>query len=112
MKCRNIEARELARRLIMGETITRELASSAEVWALVRNSAIGVAAAAHAKLIEAGVSEEKRRAWLRRQRERIGATFRQRAPVVENRRRESGLPSWLIASLGEVDAVPPWNVAA
>jgi hypothetical protein len=113
MKCRNIEARDLARRLVMGEIITRRMASSDEVWALVRDSALGVAAAAHAKLIEAGVSEEKRRAWLRRQRERIEATFRQhRAPVVENRRRDSVLPSWLIASLGEVDAVPPWNVAA
>jgi hypothetical protein len=37
MKCRSIEARELARRLIHGETITREMASSDEVWALVRN---------------------------------------------------------------------------
>jgi hypothetical protein len=75
MKCRSVEARELARRLIAGETITREMASSEQVWALVRNSAMGVAASAHAKLIKNGVSAEKRRAWLRRQQERVEATF-------------------------------------
>jgi hypothetical protein len=105
MKCRNIEARDLARRLVKGETITRNLASSD--WALVRNSALGVAAAFHAKLIRNGVSAEKRRAWLRHQHERIEATC--------GAGRQSGLPSWLIASLGEVDAATgsrPWNVAA
>jgi hypothetical protein len=99
MKCRNIEARDLARRLIKGETITREMASSHQVWAMVRNSALGVAAAYHAKLIKAGVSAERRRAWLQRQHERVEATF--------SVGRQSALPSWLIASLGEVDAVRP-----
>lgn len=113
MKCRNIEARELARRLIMGETITRELASSDQVWAVVRNSALGVAAAAHAKLIKNGVSAEKRRAWLRRQQERVEATFGNARPSRDHSR-DPGLPSWLIASLEESAATdaPPWNVAA
>jgi hypothetical protein len=111
-KCRNIEARDLARKLIKGETITREMASSDEVWSLLRNSALGVAAAAHAKLIENGVTAEKRRAWLRRHHERIEATFGNARPEVEGRR-DTGLPSWLIASLEESAAnSPPWNVAA
>jgi hypothetical protein len=93
MKCRNIEARDLARRLVKGETITREMASSDQVWALLRNSALGVAAAYHARLIKTGVSAEKRRAWLRRQHERVEATF--------NTRPMTGLPSWLVASLEE-----------
>jgi hypothetical protein len=113
-KCRNIEARELARRLVMGETVTRQMASSDEVWALVRNSALGVAAAANAKLIETGVSAEKRRAWLQHQHARIEAIFANvRAP--RDGSREPGLPPGLIASLGEVDAATdasPWNVAA
>jgi hypothetical protein len=114
MKCRSIEARELARRLVMGETITRDMASSDQVWALLRNSALGVAAAYHAKLIKTGVPAESRRAWLRRQHDRIEATFGDvRAP--RDRRPDPSLPAWLIASLGEVDAAadsPPWNVAA
>jgi hypothetical protein len=73
MKCRSIEARELARRLVQGERITRDMASSDEVWALVRNSAMGVSAAYHAKLIKNGVPAEKRHAWLKRQHERIEA---------------------------------------
>jgi hypothetical protein len=115
MKCRNIEARDLARRLVMGETITRDMASSDQVWALLRNSAMGVAAAAHAKLIKTGMPAEKRRAWLKRQHQRIEATFGN-ARLPRERRRDQGLPSWLIVSLGEVDAAtdapPPWNVAA
>jgi hypothetical protein len=109
MKCRSIEARELARRLIQGETITREMASSDQVWALVRNSALGVAAAFHDKLVKNGVPEEKRRAWLRRQQERVQATFGN-----ARRRRDPSLPPWLIASLEESAATdaPPWNVAA
>jgi hypothetical protein len=104
-------SRELARRLVMGETITRDMASSDEVWAMIRNSAFGVAAAAHAKLIKTGVPAEKRRAWLRRQHDRIEATFARRSG--ECRRNASVLPAWLIASLEstETDA-PPWNVAA
>jgi hypothetical protein len=84
------------------------MASSSQVWALVRNSALGVAAAYHAKLIKTGVSAEKRRAWLRHQHERIEATCSTGRPS----RRDPGLPSWLIASLEESAAVPPWNVAA
>jgi hypothetical protein len=104
-KCRNLEARELARRLVMGETVTRQMASSDQVWALVRNSALGVAAAYHAKLIKTGVSAEKRRAWLRRQQDRVEATF-----TLRDRRRDPGLPSWLVASLEESAAT--WDVAA
>jgi hypothetical protein len=113
MKCRSVEARELARRLVKGETITREMASSDQVWALVRNSAMGVAASAHAKLIRNGVSAEKRRAWLRRQQERVEATFGNVRPS-RDRRQDPGLPSWLIASLEESAATdaPPRNVAA
>jgi hypothetical protein len=106
-KCRNPEARALARKLIKGDAITRSMASSDEVWIAARASAAGVASAYHAKLIKNGVAAEKRRAWLRRQHDRIAATFGS-AP-------SSSLPSWLIASLGEVDAAtdaPPWNVAA
>jgi hypothetical protein len=103
MKCRNIEARELARRLVMGETITRQMASSDQVWALVRNSAFGVAAAYHAKLIKTGVPAENRRAWIRRQHDRIEATFGNvHAP--RDRRPDPSLPPWLIASLSEVEA--------
>jgi hypothetical protein len=42
MKCRNIEARELARRLIKGETVTRDMASSDESWIAARASAKAV----------------------------------------------------------------------
>jgi hypothetical protein len=89
----------------MGETITRDMASSDQVWALLRNSAFGVAAAYHAKLIKNGVPAEKRRAWLKHQHERIETTLRSSG--------RGGLPAWLIASLelAETDA-PPWNVAA
>jgi hypothetical protein len=113
MKCRSIEARELARRLIQGETITREMASSDEVWALVRNSAVGVAAAYNDKLIKNGVPAEKRHAWLRRQHDRIEATLGNVRPA-RDLRQDPGLPSWLIASLEESAATdaPPWNAAA
>jgi hypothetical protein len=113
MKCRSIEARELARRLVQGETITRDMASSDEVWALVRNPAMGVSAAYHAKLIKNGVPAEKRRAWLKRQQERVEATFGNVRPS-RDRRQDPGLPSWLIASLEESAATdaPPRNVAA
>ena len=104
-KCRNPEARSLGRNLIKGEAITRSMASSDQVWIAARASAAGVASAYHAKLIKNGVPAEKRRAWLKRQHERIAATFGSAPPSSHS------MPAWLIASLGDVDGptdAPPW----
>jgi hypothetical protein len=100
MKCRNIEARDLARRLIKGETVTRDMASSDRVWALVRSSALGVTAAYHAKLMKNGVSAENAGPGFDHQHERIETICGAGRPSW-NRRRDSGLPSWLVASLEE-----------
>jgi hypothetical protein len=104
-KCRNPKARELARRLIMGETITREMASSDETWIAARASAKAFVGIYHAKLLESGVPFDQRRAWLKRQHARVDATFGRAMPSI---------PSWLAASLEESAATdaPPWNVAA
>ena len=102
-KCRNPEARALARKLIKGEAITRSMASSDQVWIAARASAAGVASAYHAKLIKNGVPAEKRRAWLQHQHAKIEATFGSTPSF-------GTMPSWLIASLEEVAATdsPPW----
>jgi hypothetical protein len=86
-KCRNPKARELARRLIMGETITREMASSDETWIAARASAKAFVGIYHAKLLESGVPFDQRRAWLKRQHARCQVFHPGSPPLSKNRPR-------------------------